>query len=302
VFVVLHVGSHKSEMPWLLNQFGPLRATHPRNGDPIHPGRIYVAPPDHHLLLEPGHLRLTKGPRENWARPAIDPLFRSAARSYGDDVIGVILTGGLNDGTAGLYEIKQRGGIAVVQDPDDAAYPSMPRNALEHVAIDHCLPLAQLPRLLVRLVAEKVADVRLDRAGTAPAELQGKEMTAEYKLDQPVAITCPDCGGALRRTELGTLSQFRCHIGHTYTAEVMAAAQFVAMEETLGAAMRSLSERSELCRQMAEKSRAAKKPLAGAQWDAAMCEAKERADVLRQLLQTEWTHPDGRDVPEPLTS
>jgi two-component system chemotaxis response regulator CheB len=298
VFIVLHIGSHKSEMPSLLNQIGPLQAIHPKNGDLIHPGQIYVAPPDHHLVIEPGHLRLTKGPRENWARPAIDPLFRSAARSYGADVIGVVLTGGLNDGTAGLYEIKQCGGITVVQDPEDAVYPSMPRSALEHVTIDHCLPLAQISRLLVRLVAQRVADVRLDRAGTVPAKLQGKEMTAEYKLDQPVAITCPDCGGALCRTERGTLTQFRCHIGHVYTAEVMMAAQFAAMEVSLGAAMRSLNERGELCRQMAEKSRTTKTPLAGAQWDAAMREAKERASVLRQLLETEWTHPGGPELSE----
>jgi two-component system chemotaxis response regulator CheB len=129
VFVVLHIGARRSELPWLLNQQGPLRAQHPADGDPIHAGRIYVAPPDHHLLVEHGHVRLTRGPRENWVRPAVDPLFRSAARAYGAGVIGVILTGGLNDGTAGLFEIKQRGGITVVQEPSEAADPSMPRSA-----------------------------------------------------------------------------------------------------------------------------------------------------------------------------
>ena len=303
LFVVLHIGAHKSELPWLLNQLGPLRAVHPRNGDAILPGQIYVAPPDHHMLVEPGRVRLTKGPRENWARPAVDPLFRSAARSYGSDVIGIILTGGLNDGTAGLYEVNQRGGITVVQDPADAMNPSMPRSALDHVAVDHCLPLVELPSLLVRLVARRGTNVHLDRAHPADAtsrevkpqraKQQGKEMTAEYKLDQPVAVTCPDCGGALRRTELGTLTQFGCHIGHVYTAEVMVAAQFAAMEGFLGAAMRSLSERGELCRQMAEKLHTAENPAAGAQWDAAMREAKERTAALRQLLEKEWVHPDG---------
>ena len=298
MFVVLHIGAHKSELPWLLNQIGPLRAVHPQNGDPIRPGLIYVAPPDHHMLVEPGCIRLTKGPRENWARPAIDPLFRSAARSYGADVIGVVLTGGLNDGTAGLYEIKQAGGTTVVQDPADAVNPSMPRSALEHVAVDHCLTLAQLPRLLARLATKGVGEMRLDQA-LAVSVNKGKEMTAEYKLDPPVAVTCPDCGGALRRTELGTLTQFGCHIGHVYTAEVMVAAQFAVMEGYLEAAMRSLSERGELCRQLAEKSRAAGNAAAGARWDAAMREAKERTAALRQLLEQEWVHPNGSEALQP---
>jgi two-component system chemotaxis response regulator CheB len=185
----------------------------------------------------------------------------------------------------------------VVQDPSDAAYPSMLRSALEHVPIDHCLPLSQLPELLIRLAAVP-AEVRLDRVHPA-ATAQGKEMTAEYKLDQPVAVTCPDCGGALRQTELGTLSQFRCHIGHVYTAEVMVAAQFAALEGSFEAAMRSLSERRELCRQMRETSRTAKNPMAEAQWEAARREAEERTAVLRQLLEKEWTHPDGTDLLRP---
>ena len=296
VFVVLHIGAHPSQLPWLLNQTGPLRAVHPKDGDPIRPGQIHIAPPDHHLLIEAGHMRLTRGPRENWARPAIDPLFRSAARAYGSDVIGVVLTGGLNDGTAGLYEIKQNGGITVVQDPVDAAHPDMPRSALKHVPVDHCLPLAQLPELLARLAAERA--VHPDQTPSS-ARKQGKEMTAEYKLDQPVTVACPDCGGALRRMELGTLIQYGCHIGHVYTAEVMVAAQFAALERSLAGSMRSLSERGELCRQMAEKCHAAGDPVGAAQWDTAMREAKERAVALRRLLEKEWIHPDSLEVLEP---
>lgn len=299
LFVVLHIGAHKSQLPSLLNQAGPLRAVHPENGDPIRSGRIYVAPPDHHLLVEPGRVRLTKGPRENWARPAVDPLFRSAARSYGAGVVGVVLTGGLNDGTAGLYEIKRAGGTAVVQDPEDAVEPGMPRSALEHVAVDHCLPLARLPGLLARLAAAGTAGARPGQA-PAPAERQGKGMTAEYTHDQPVAVTCPDCGGALRRTELGTLTRFGCHIGHAYTAEVMMAAQFTALERHLEAAMRSLGERGELCRQMADKARASGRAPVAARWDAAAREAEERTVVLRRLLGEEWTHPAGIEAPQAL--
>lgn len=156
VFVVVHIGAHKSELPWLLSRSGPLHAIHPEDGAKIRSGEIYVAPPDHHLVIERGHIRLTKGPRENWARPSIDPLFRSAARAYGSAVIGGLLTGGLNDGTAGLYEIGRHGGTTIVQDPADAVNPSMPRSALKHVAVDYCLPLAEISTRLASLVAARV--------------------------------------------------------------------------------------------------------------------------------------------------
>ncbi|MBA3446436.1 MAG: chemotaxis protein CheB, partial [Pseudaminobacter sp.] len=122
VLVVLHIGAHRSEMPKLLNAAGPLPAKHAEDGETIHPGRIYVAPPDRHMIVADGRLRLLRGPKENCARPAIDPLFRSVAEHYGADALGVILTGNLNDGTLGLLEIKRRGGIAIAQYPDDAAY------------------------------------------------------------------------------------------------------------------------------------------------------------------------------------
>lgn len=299
VFIVLHVGAHKSQLPSLLNQEGPLPAVHAKNGALILTGHIYIAPPDHHLVIEPGHMLLTKGPRENWARPAVDPLFRGAAQAYGPDVIGVILTGGLGDGTAGLHEIKERGGITVVQDPNDAADPGMPRSALRHVSIDHCLPLARIPELLVRLVARKDAGILLDPTHPASARKRRQGMTADYKLDQPVAVTCPDCGGALRQTERGSLTQFTCHIGHVYTAEVMMAAQFAAMEWTLGATMRSINERAALCGQMADKARTNDDTFAAARWDAAAREARERTIVVRRLLEEEWTHPGDDEIAEP---
>lgn len=282
VLVVLHVGAHRSNLPWLLNQRGPLQAVHPNDGDAITAGHIYIAPPDHHMIVERGNIHLTKGPRENWARPAIDPLFRSAAKAYGPNAVGVILTGGLNDGTAGLYEIKKRGGITVVQSPDDACNPSMPQSAIDHVTIDHCIPLADMPKLLVRLAGAKVQEV----VGYTADE--DKEMTAEFTQNHPVAITCPDCGGALRKTELGALSQFRCHIGHVYTAEVMLAAQFLALERALETAMRSLSERAELCRQMAEKTNDRGTV---ANWETAMHEATDQKLPIETLLTRQWIHP-----------
>ncbi len=290
LFVVLHIGAHRSELPQLLNQWGKLKSGHPASGERIRRGHVYVAPPDHHMVLEPGVIRLIRGPRENWARPAVDPLFRSAARAYGAGVIGIILTGGLNDGTAGLFEIKQRGGITVVQDPADAASPGMPQSALQHVAVDHCLPVKAIPSLIERLVARRRSGVV--KVEASPGVREPEMMTAEYRLDDPVAVTCPGCGGALRRAELGSLTQFRCHIGHVYTAEVMVEAQFAAMEWSLAAAMRALSERGELCRQMSDRSQLAGEPGLAARWAAAMREAKDRAGTLTALLEEEWSHPD----------
>ncbi|MBC7767606.1 MAG: chemotaxis protein CheB [Phycisphaerales bacterium] len=284
VFFVLHIGAHDSELPEILNGGGPLLAAHPNDGDPIRPGRVYVAPPDRHMMVADGAIRLTKGPRENFVRPSIDPLFRSAAESYGPGAVGVILTGGLNDGTAGLYEIKRRGGVAVVQDPSDATNPSMPRSALSHVAVDHCEPLALIPQLLQRIVAGLIAS-----SPQTPSEGLESDMDAEYRHDQPVAVTCPDCGGALRQTQLGTLTQFRCHIGHVYTAEAMVTGQFRAMEQAMEAALRSISERAKLCREMAELTGAGQ--VFSAQWRQAMDEAHESAAPLRELLEREWIHP-----------
>lgn len=293
VFIVLHVGSHKSELPGLLNRLGGLPAKHAKDGDPIAPGQIYVAPPDHHMVIEPGRISLTKGPRENWARPAIDPLFRSAADRYGPDVIAVILTGSLNDGTAGLYHVALAGGVTVVQDPADATNPGMPESALAHVDVDHCLPLAGIGPLLVALTGAQSAAPAL-RANTLHEQPQeDEEMAAEFTQNLPVAVTCPDCGGALRRRELGSLTQFACHIGHIYTAEVMMAAQFIALERFIESAMRSLGERAELCRQMGQKSSADNLNAQMSTWEAAMQEAHDQAEPLRELLTREWIHPAG---------
>src|SRR5262245_48946674 len=155
VFVVWHLSPGlKSILPSVLNKSGPPRASHPRDGDRIERRRIYVAPNDHHMLLENGYIRITKGPKENRFRPAIDPLFRSAAYIYGPRVIGVVLTGALDDGTAGLYTIKLRGGTAIVQEPADAVIRSMPLNALEHTAADHKVAAAEIGELLVGLVKQ----------------------------------------------------------------------------------------------------------------------------------------------------
>ncbi|SRR5258708_7744571 len=160
VLIVLHVGAGPSLLPALLDDRVRLRASHASDGVALEAGRVLVAPPDRHLVIVDGHVALTAGPKENWARPAIDPLFRSAAETFGPGAIGVLLTGQLNDGVSGLWEIKRCGGVAIVQDPDDAEAPSMPRGAIDNVAIDYCLPLGQIADRLVRLTTGRSDGVR----------------------------------------------------------------------------------------------------------------------------------------------
>ena len=157
ILCVLHVGPYPSQLPSILNRYSSLHAHFAKRGELIRPGEIYVAPPDHHLLVRRSHVTLSRGPRVNWSRPAIDPLFASAAKTYGSRVVGVLLTGRLNDGTAGLYEVKRHGGITIVQDPSDAMCPGMPASALKRVAVDHCVRLADMPRILFQVCKEIAA-------------------------------------------------------------------------------------------------------------------------------------------------
>src|SRR5918999_1917359 len=204
IFIVWHVSPYsRSMLPDILSRAGKLEAKHPADGESIQTGKIYIAPPDRHLLLEPGRVRLAKGPKENRFRPADDPLFRSAAYAYGARVVGVVLTGALDDGTAGLWAIKDRGGIAVVQDPAEAEQPSMPSSALSNVQVDHCLPVSDIPALLLMLSQQSVEeesratvskDLEIETKialGDDAAELDLKQ------LGQVSEFTCPDCHGTL---------------------------------------------------------------------------------------------------------
>ena len=219
LLVVLHVGAHPSILPRLLSRSGALSATHAVDGEPYRPGHIHVAPPDHHLLVDGARLRLARGPKEHHARPAIDPLFRSAALAHGPGVVGVVLTGRLDDGTAGLQAIKAGGGITVVQDPADAIEPSMPASALRHVQVDHCVPLAGIGALLDSLVrtdvAPRAAAPEIEVASTMTHEHAlslslGDPMQHLQAIAAPSPFVCPDCSGGLsvgdRRREPAALS------------------------------------------------------------------------------------------------
>lgn len=291
VLVVLHIGAHQSELPALLKAAGPLPAKHAEDGEEILPGHIYVAPPDRHMIVADGQLRLLRGPKENCARPAIDPLFRSAAESYGSDAMGVILTGNLNDGALGLFEIKRCGGVAIVQDPNDAAHPEMPRSAAEHVTLDYCLPLAEMPKLLIKLVDRKDGKEAVMPKPSSQLDGQEPQTINGQIFERPLTVTCPDCGGALRRFEVGSIVKFGCHIGHSYTAEIMASAQFEEMEKVMRAAVRFLNERAEFCLQMADHGGDSGSN-ASMEWHAASKQALDRAYKLRDLVEQDWIMPE----------
>lgn len=285
ILVVLHVGGSESILPSLLNDVGQLHALHVTTETKLTPGHIYVAPPDRHLLVVDSTAVTSRGPRENWARPAVDPLFRTAAEVFGSKVIGVILTGMLNDGTPGLYEIKRRGGVAVVQDPDDAEAPSMPRSALDNVAVDFRVTLAEMPTLLTRLVSEPPPGAEAEREEAVMPQQQ-------WTMGEPAAQTCPECGGAMVEDTQGRLSRFRCHIGHVMTAEVLAAAQLERLENDLAVVLRSLNERAALCRELADKSLGRGDDEAARAWRRAADEAGRRERVIQDLAKADWNHPE----------
>jgi two-component system chemotaxis response regulator CheB len=255
IFVVVHIGV-RSHLAEILNRLSALPVEQARSGVRIEPGKIYVAAPNGHLLIHNDHILIRRGPRENMSRPAIDPLFRSAAVSFGGRVIGVVLTGGLNDGTAGLLAIKRCGGLAVVQDPADALVGDMPGSALRHVDVDHMVPLAEMGPLLGRLAREPAGatppiplGIRLE---TAIAAQDISDMKIEEQLGQLSPFTCPECHGALWEIDDGSMLRYRCHAGHAYTAESALSAGMAEIDVMLEQLLRSHQERAALARRMAE--------------------------------------------------
>jgi two-component system chemotaxis response regulator CheB len=260
LFIVLHTAPYSPGiLPEILGRAGQLPASHARDWEQISPGRIYVAPPDYHLLIErSGYTRVTQGPKENRFRPAVDPLFRSAAHAFGPRVVGVILTGWLDDGAAGLYAVKECGGTAVVQDPQDAEAPSMPLSAVKRVKVDHCVPLAEMATLLAGLVKASGAE-----EGEHPVS---ERMETEVKIareddalesgimqwGEPSVFGCPECHGVLLQLEEGAHLRFRCHTGHAYSVQSLLAEMAEKTEETVWSAVRSIEEQALLMRRLAE--------------------------------------------------
>jgi two-component system chemotaxis response regulator CheB len=292
VFVVLHLPTNgTSVLPAILSRAGPLPAAHAVDGDPVRPGRIYVARPDYHLLIRDGHIRLARGPRENGHRPAVDALFRSAARAYGPRVIGVVLSGSLDDGTAGLQAIKQRGGIAVVQDPSTALFPGMPRSALENVEVDHCLPLREIPPLLVTLASQPLPKEAMQlvpppgmEMEADMAELELAALQREERPGTPSGYTCPECHGSLQEIRDGELIRFRCRVGHAYSAESLLAQQSDALEAALYMALDLIKERESLARRLVARAEERGHTLAAASFVERAEDARQHAAVIQQLL------------------
>jgi two-component system chemotaxis response regulator CheB len=226
-----------------------------REGERVKPGRIYIAPPDHHLLLKSGTVMVRKGARENRSRPGIDPLFRSAAVAYGSRVIAVVLTGMLDDGTAGLIAVKKCGGVTVVQEPSNAAYSGMPQSAVDNADVDYCVPIAQIGALLARLVTTHGKTRRVPRDIRIEAEIAERvlsDVTQVEGLGTQVPYNCPNCGGVLWEMDHPVAKRYRCHTGHSYTEATLLASQSEKIEEMLWISLRMFEERKNLLTSMAK--------------------------------------------------
>jgi two-component system chemotaxis response regulator CheB len=258
VFIVQHMAADADAtvLAAVLDESGPLACTVAVNGQRFRAGHIYVAPADNHLLLRKAGMIVTKGARENRYRPAIDPLFRSAAVTHGARVISVVLTGSLDDGTEGTRAVKRCGGTTVVQDPRDASYPDMPSSALA-VKVDHCVALSELGVLLDRLVRTRAGkrkaipeDIQIE---ATIAERVLSDVRAVDTLGKQVPYNCPGCGGVLWKIEKSKTLRYRCHTGHSFTAATLLAEQSGKIEETLWITLRMLEERRNLLRAMRER-------------------------------------------------
>ncbi|WP_437719818.1 chemotaxis protein CheB [Sorangium sp. So ce861] len=278
VFVVLHQPSTgRSVLPQILERTTRMPVATAVDGEPIERGRIYIAAVDHHLLIGEGVVRVVYSAKENGHRPAVDPLFRSAAAAYGPRVVGVVLSGARDCGTAGLLEIKRAGGVAVVQDPKDALFPEMPQSALDNVPVDHCVPLARLPPLLVELVHQG--------AGKAPEEAETSYgLVGENVEALESEFTCPECGGNLIRSGDGAMLSFRCKVGHRYSPEGLEDEQAEALEAALWVALRTIEDTVALARRMAQRAQERNQLHVMAHFEEKVRAAEERGALVRRAL------------------
>lgn len=289
VFVVLHVGAN-SHLAYILSKDGPLPAVRAVSGGHFEHGKIHVAVPNCHLLLHDNHMLLRRGPRENLSRPAIDPLFRSAAASFGGRVIGVLLSGALSDGTAGLRAIQRCGGLTLVQDPADALVSSMPRNALRHVEVDHVCKANEMAPLLAKLVRQPAGptpDIPLDiRIEAAIAGQELLDMRADDMLGTPSRFTCPECHGALWEIKDGSMLRYRCHVGHAFAADAVLASQGEEIDRLLGTLLRSHQERAALAHRMAEHERASERHSLAEHLEKRALDYEHDVEIMKTLLRS----------------
>jgi two-component system chemotaxis response regulator CheB len=296
IFLVVHVPAKgRSQLPSILSRAGRLPAVHAEDNDKIEHGRIYVAPPDFHLLVANGHVRIVRGPRENNHRPAIDPLFRTAARVYGRRVVGIVLSGMLDDGAAGLFAVKSRGGIAIVQDPRDALFPDMPRNAMTAVPVDHCLPKRDIGRIIVELAQLPVPteqDATMAKAHNSDGMNKETRIEAmdeamfedDDKPGTPSGYGCPDCGGVLWELQDNERLRYRCRVGHAFSADGLLRNQGESLEAALWSAFRVLQENAALCRRLRERARKNNQGALAEKFATKSQLAEEQAQLIRELL------------------
>jgi two-component system chemotaxis response regulator CheB len=298
VCVVIHFPDRTaSALPQILNRAGNLPAAHAADAEPVRAGRIYIAPPGCHLTVADARLRVRSGPKENGHRPAIDPLFRSAAREYGTDAIGVILSGNLDDGTAGLAAIKRAGGLTIVQEPDDALFGGMPRSAVRHVGPDYVVPLDEIPALLKRLTESPA-----ERGEAMPQPSEIPPAHAEWDPGapngEPSGFTCPECHGALWASDEPGVLHYRCRVGHAYSAESLLAAHDTDLEAALWTALRSLEEHAAMSRRMSVSARKLGHPRSASAYAERALDSEHHAAIIRRTIEEfeQRSHPAAEDL------
>jgi two-component system chemotaxis response regulator CheB len=290
VFVVLHIPPHTpSEFPEVLQRATRLTVAAAKDGERVRAGRVYVAPADRHLMIYRESVRVTRGPKESRVRPSIDVLFRSAAIAFGPRVIGVVLTGMLDDGTAGLWAVKDRGGKTLVQDPATAEYSSMPESAIAHVAVDGVMPVSELAKEILRLTQE--APVMEDKPAPEGMRIESTIANEANSLAAGVmtlgkvsGYTCPDCHGVLVQIEEGSIVRFRCHTGHAFSLKSLLAEVNQSIDNGLWDTMRAIEERIMLLRQMAEIASRAGDTGAASKCEAQASDAEKRVQPIRELV------------------
>lgn len=289
VFVVLHIPARSvGILATVASAASKLPVHQAADGMAFLPGNIYLGVADHHLLVGKGEIHLGRGPRENMVRPAIDPLFRSAAISHGPRVIGVVLSGFLNDGASGLEAIKRCGGVVLVQEPTDAIADEMPRSAMSAVEVDLSIPSARMGDALSDLVQGRPGpavpippDIRLEVDIAAGERINSSVLS---KIADPVAITCPACGGVMSIVQDSKPLRFRCQVGHAYTAEAMAKEQEEAVDEALRVALRIIEERAELVGRMANDARYTGRKSIAEMYDERASEYRGQAETIRKAV------------------
>jgi two-component system chemotaxis response regulator CheB len=293
VLVVLHLPpGGTSSLPAILQRAGSLPVTSARNKEELHRGHIYAAPPDHHLLVEDGRIRLSRGPTENGHRPAVDATFRSAAQARGAAVIGVLLSGSLDDGTTGLSVIKSRGGLVMVQDPEEALYPSMPESAMARTTVDHVLSAREMGKELAVRVREATDGVDVPPL-SAVDEMEVQAARAEeyavtsvpevVDMTKPSGFGCPDCQGVLFTLDDGA-TRYRCRVGHAWTAQALFQQQSQDVDHALWAALRALEEKRDLAERMAKDADERSYPLVAKRYRWHRDETSQAVEIMRRFL------------------